>query len=144
MALVTGTIIVTSASGGSEHFFTAAGKGKSCWDERNGVDITKDAVDVQNGSISAITAQVAAAYNNGAWNGNSAGGVITSSLAAADTTHLTAVGVATGLTTFEGLPVNTSDVLIKYTYYGDADLSGTVDGSDYSRIDNGYLMGLTG
>jgi hypothetical protein len=35
-------------------------------------------------------------------------------------------------------------VLVKYTWYGDADLSGTVDGSDYSRIDNGFLNHLTG
>jgi autotransporter-associated beta strand protein len=108
------------------------------------IDITKDAVDVQNGSISSITAQVAAAYSNGTWTGTSPNGVITSSLAAADTSHLTAVGVATGLTTFEGQAVNPTDVLIKYTWYGDADLSGVVDGSDYSRIDNGYLQGLTG
>jgi hypothetical protein len=36
------------------------------------------------------------------------------------------------------------DVLIKYTYYGDANLSGAVDGSDYSLIDNGSLRHLTG
>lgn len=38
----------------------------------------------------------------------------------------------------------TSDLLIKYTYYGDANLDGKVDGSDYSLIDNGYLHHLTG
>ena len=31
------------------------------------------------------------------------------------------------------------DVLLKYIYYGDANLDGEVDGSDYSLIDNGYL-----
>jgi hypothetical protein len=35
-------------------------------------------------------------------------------------------------------------VLVKYTYFGDADLNGSVDGSDYSRIDNGYLASATG
>ena len=29
-----------------------------------------------------------------------------------------------------------NDVLVKYTYYGDANLDGKVDGSDYSRIDS--------
>jgi hypothetical protein len=29
-----------------------------------------------------------------------------------------------------------NDVLVKYTYYGDANLDGKIDGSDYSRIDN--------
>ena len=36
------------------------------------------------------------------------------------------------------------DILVKYTYYGDANLDGKVDASDYSRIDNGYLNHLTG
>jgi len=36
-------------------------------------------------------------------------------------------------------------VLIKYTYYGDANLDGVVDGSDYTRIDSGYITsGSTG
>jgi hypothetical protein len=29
-------------------------------------------------------------------------------------------------------------VLVKYTYYGDANLDGQVDGSDYTLIDNGF------
>jgi fibronectin-binding autotransporter adhesin len=109
------------------------------------IDLTNNGLDIQNGSISTVNSQVQAAYNSGAWNGtNASSGVITSSLAASDTTHLTAVGVATNLTTFEGLSVSSSDVLVKYTYYGDANLDGAVDGSDYSMIDNGYLNGLTG
>ena len=35
-------------------------------------------------------------------------------------------------------------MLVRYTYYGDANLDGKVDGSDYSLIDNGYRDGLTG
>jgi hypothetical protein len=35
-------------------------------------------------------------------------------------------------------------VLVKYTYFGDANLDGHVDGSDYSLIDNGFLNHLTG
>jgi autotransporter-associated beta strand protein len=109
------------------------------------IDITNNGLVVRNGSIGTISSEVAAAYNNSAWNGTSGSiGIITSSTAAGDTTHLTAVGVATGLTSFEGATVSTSDVLVKYTYYGDANLDGHVDGTDYSRIDNGYLLGLTG
>ena len=33
---------------------------------------------------------------------------------------------------------------MKFTYVGDTNLDGKVDGTDYSRIDNGYLMNLTG
>ncbi len=35
-------------------------------------------------------------------------------------------------------------MLVKYTYFGDADLNGRVDGSDYSRIDSGALTHATG
>jgi autotransporter-associated beta strand protein len=104
------------------------------------IDVVNNAFLVHNGSIGTITAEVAKAFNNGWTATNLSGGVITSSLAAADTTRLTAVGVATGLTSFEGLTVASTDVLVKYTYYGDANLSGTVDGSDYSLIDNAYEM----
>ncbi len=34
-------------------------------------------------------------------------------------------------------------MLVKLTYYGDTDLNGEVDGSDYSRIDNAYLYNQT-
>jgi hypothetical protein len=51
---------------------------------------------------------------------------------------------STILSTFDGQSVGTADVVVKYTYYGDADLNGKVDGSDYSRIDNGFLSRLTG
>jgi autotransporter-associated beta strand protein len=108
------------------------------------IDITNNAMIVHNGDFGAITAEVAAAYNGGTWTGtNSSEGVITSSMAAADTSHLTAVGVATNLTTFEGTSVSPTDVLLKYTYYGDANLDGQVDGADYSRIDYAVLNNQT-
>ncbi len=93
---------------------------------------------VHNGSIGAITALAAAAYNGGAWNGPSA---LTSTAAASDTTYLTALGVipVTTQTSFEGQSVAVGDVLVKYTYYGDTNLDGVVDGSDYSRIDTAFI-----
>ncbi len=109
------------------------------------IDLVNNALVVHSGAIAAITAEAQLAYNNGAWNGtNASAGVITSSLASADPTHLTAVGVATGLSgTFEGVSITSSDVLVKYTYYGDANLDGVVDGTDYSRIDSTYLSEKT-
>jgi hypothetical protein len=58
--------------------------------------------------------------------------------------HLVNVFGARGPGGVDGEPVNTSDVEVRYTYYGDANLDGHVDGSDYSRIDNGFLHHLTG
>jgi probable HAF family extracellular repeat protein len=131
------------------------------------IDLANNDMDVPNGNLSTLTAQVAEGYNTGYMGGTWSGtnlfngyvmgatiiyNGIVSSAAANDTTFLTALGVIQNTTasgsrlysTFDGQPVAASDVLIKYTYYGDADLNGKVDGSDYSRIDNGYLNKLTG
>jgi fibronectin-binding autotransporter adhesin len=116
------------------------------------LDLGNNNMVVHNGSLGTLFTEVNAGFNGGAWNGATG---ITSSVAAGDTTHLTALGIiqnsvdqtTTGTvlhSTFEGKSAVDSDVLIKYTYYGDANLDGKVDGSDYSLIDNGYLKTLTG
>jgi hypothetical protein len=46
--------------------------------------------------------------------------------------------------TFDGLPVDTNSILVKYTYNGDADLNGKIDADDYFQIDNGFAKNLTG
>jgi hypothetical protein len=45
---------------------------------------------------------------------------------------------------FDNQPAVATDVLLKDTYYGDTNLDGKVDGSDYSRIDNASLSPATG
>jgi guanyl-specific ribonuclease Sa len=81
------------------------------------------------------------------------GNGITSSVAAddADGQLRYAVGVARNLyagsplfDTFDGVSVGTNDVLVKFTYFGDADLNGIVDDTDYFLINTGYLGGLSG
>jgi hypothetical protein len=94
--------------------------------------------------LATTTAELKKGYNSGNWNGTSG---ITSSAAASDTSQLTALGViqnddgsGTALySTFDGTAVTDADVLVKFTYYGDTNLDGTVDGSDYSRLDNAFL-----
>jgi hypothetical protein len=109
---------------------------------------------VSAGNLATITNQIKSGLNaaaSGYWNGNG----ITSSTAAADAAHLTALGVllnnaagspiyGTGTLygPFDGQSPGASAVLVKFTYYGDTDLNGVVDGGDYSRIDNGFNMGL--
>jgi hypothetical protein len=97
-------------------------------------------VDVSGGSLAAITALAARGFNF-AGGANWKGTGITSSAAASDSRHLTAVGVISDPTTgtFDGdTSAVAGDILVKYTYFGDANLSGKVDGSDYSLIDAGY------
>jgi autotransporter-associated beta strand protein len=98
---------------------------------------------LSNTSASTVFALLQSGYNNGTWNGSTG---INSTAAADDTSHLHALGMLqpTSPTTFEGQPLGPGDVAVKYTYYGDANLDGKVDGSDYSLIDNGYLNHLTG
>ena len=47
-------------------------------------------------------------------------------------------------TTFDGEAVGVNDVLVKYTWFGDADLNGQVNSNDYFQIDTGFLTGLSG
>lgn len=78
------------------------------------------------------------------------GSGITSSTAAADSTHLTAIGAVRNnqfqvvQTNFDGQPVTGTDVLIKFTYTGDATLNGTTDANDYFQVDHGFTQRLTG
>jgi hypothetical protein len=91
--------------------------------------------------VDAIGAQVASGYNFGAWNG---AGI--RSATAAPTGGLTGVGVAeasavTGLSgtataLWNGQTIDGTCVLLKYTYMGDGNLDGTIDGADYGIIDN--------
>ena len=81
------------------------------------------------------------------WTGN---GIMSSSAASESGGLLTAVGVILNdffaaklpagpiYTIFEGAVVNQNDILIKYTYFGDADLNGVVNGADYFLIDQAF------
>jgi hypothetical protein len=87
------------------------------------------------------------ARNFGAWDQPG----ITSSAAASNGLQNTTLGVLTGAEylgvveggLFNGRPVEPDDVLVKYTFYGDTDFNGFVDGDDYFRIDNGFNTGLS-
>jgi autotransporter-associated beta strand protein len=119
------------------------------------VDLNNNGLDARAGNYSDINTQLTTGFNGGGWNGASG---IVSTDAATDTTHLTTLGIllndngsgtplygANGSigALFNGVAPLDGDVLVKATYYGDANLSGIVDGTDYGRIDNGFLSGGT-
>jgi autotransporter-associated beta strand protein len=95
-------------------------------------DLTNNSMVVKGMTSTQVRSLIVPAYNAGAWNGPTG---LTSSTAAAGTS--TGVGYADnavlGLTSFKGVDVGPADVLVKYTYYGDADLDGDVDGNDVGR-----------
>ncbi len=87
---------------------------------------------------------------SGSWNGTS--GIISAAAAAKPSTTAIAVEIndsvgdgsgAAVFTTFDGVSVNHNDVLVKYTFYGDADLSGKVDATDYGLIDSAFTIDST-
>ena len=119
------------------------------------LDLGRNDLDVTGQSLLSVDNLVKSAYSNGTW----AGPGITSTAAATDTTHLTALAViannnggpnplyGTGGTlgsSFDGIQPGATDILVKYTYYGDTNLDGKIDGGDYSRIDAAYGTSLTG
>jgi PEP-CTERM motif len=93
------------------------------------LDVGTGALAITNGSLAAVNASVASSFNGTTWSSTG----ITSSAVQNDPTSLHALGVAQ----------IGGNVEVKYTYYGDADLSGAVDGNDYSIIDsnNGKTSG---
>jgi autotransporter-associated beta strand protein len=122
--------------------FTLSGT-TSAW--TSSLDVTRNDLDIAGGSLATITNQIASGYNSGNWNGS---GGIFSSTAAADRSHLTALGVVqnnqsggqlfSAMNPFDTVTPGVADILVKFTYYGDANLDGKVDGSDYSLIDGAY------
>jgi GH18 family chitinase len=88
-----------------------------------------------------VTALIAGGYHFSAWDGS---GIVTSMPAAAS--GLTTVALAeardilglngSATTTWNGQTVDSTSILIKYTYAGDANLDGVADASDYGMIDN--------
>jgi fibronectin-binding autotransporter adhesin len=117
------------------------------------VDLNNNDLTIHTPTVSNVFDQIQQGFHGGAWNGT---GGITSTAAANNSTHLTAVGfivnndgagntiygtsltTATNLGLFDGTKPSLNDVLVKYTYYGDANLDGAVDGSDYTLIDAGF------
>ena len=106
---------------------------------------------VTTSSIGGVQSLVQAGRNGGTWDGANA--IITSETDAQGVAPLTTLAVATagdvgfgGATTFGGQTVNSTDTLVMYTYAGDMNLNGQINGDDYFRIDMGYNSGgsLTG
>ena len=98
-------------------------------------------------NLATLQSAAAAGYAGGAFTATG----LTSSVAAADSRHLTAVGVIPNnvggsplYTSFDGQTVTTSDVLARFTYYGDTNLDGAVNAGDYTRVDAGFVTNLTG
>src|SRR5262249_31777804 len=93
--------------------------------------------------LHSIETAIAGARNGGAWNGTG----LTSTTAKTNIKHNTSLGAIEASdyeslnaanNSFAGEPIDNTAVLVKYTYYGDANFNGKVDGGDYGRIDTSF------
>jgi hypothetical protein len=110
------------------------------------LDLKDNDMIVANSNYTTIKNLIASARNGGSWNG--AG--VTSTVAAAASPKNKTLGTITGTQfhqaqganqLFNGFTVANTDTLVKFTYYGDADLNGIVNFDDYSRTDAGFNSG---
>jgi hypothetical protein len=124
------------------------GGGLTAWQGK--LDLGSNDMIVHGGSIVNITGQIEQGRNSGVspWTGSN--GITSSS--ATGTPTLTALAVelnsdgssANGglgnplVASFDGQTVTETDVLVKYTFVGDADLSGTITAADYLLIDSAF------
>jgi autotransporter-associated beta strand protein len=116
------------------------------------LDVADNAMILPNASIGSwngstytgVTGLIQKGRNGGAWNGGS--GILTSMPQAKTASPLTTLGVANVASAgaFRGVSIAAGDVLVMYTYIGDANLDGKVNVDDYVRIDQGVSSGTSG
>ncbi|CAN5379540.1 hypothetical protein BH09PLA1_BH09PLA1_35040 [soil metagenome] len=100
-------------------------------------------------SLTSIQSLINSGRNGGAWN---AWGITSTSAKSASPANTTLAAMESSdfksiygpKELFAGESVDTTAVLVRYTYYGDADFNGVVNFDDYSRIDVGFLSERTG
>jgi hypothetical protein len=104
------------------------------------LDITSNSMIIPytKSPLTSIKAQIIGGYSGGSWQGSG----INSSTAASDSNHATGIGYADNNvlkdTTFAGQTVALTSVLLRYTYYGDANLDGTVNALDFNALANNF------
>jgi ELWxxDGT repeat protein len=140
-------VAVAAAGGGSPivtRQLSATGAGR--------IDLNDNDLILDYGAASALEtlqALINTARNGGSWTGNG----LTSSIARTNAAHNTTLGAMEASdfksiygagALFDGETIDTTAVLVKYTYYGDADFNGRVNFDDYVRTDSGFNNHRTG
>ncbi|WP_428939919.1 hypothetical protein [Fontivita pretiosa] len=122
------------------------------------LDLNNNSLIVNSGSLATVTASIKSALENGGnfdWLGPGIGSTQANVQNSTAGSFLYGLGVVLNdlaqvggsgpiYTTFAGQTLTGNEILVKFTYFGDADLSGSIDATDYSLIDNGYVNSLSG
>src|SRR5262249_41937580 len=119
-------------------------------DLSDGFLVVRATAETRDAMLASVTSALASGY--GAPGAHWQGPGINSSTAAADSEHLTAIGVMSNATasnhavraSFGGESVDANAILARLTYIGDADLSGAVGGVDMILTDGGAIFGRGG
>jgi hypothetical protein len=145
---VTFSSVASGRSATNHRVLVIAGTGNFSTDSTSKLNLFDNDAIFTGGSLSAVTAAVTSGYNGDLWNGS---GIISS--AAAATPSYTALGIESNdngsgtalVSAFDQQPVADGDVLVKYTYVGDAVLAGTFSNAalDYLAIDSAYSYNTT-
>jgi photosystem II stability/assembly factor-like uncharacterized protein len=106
-------------------------------------DLILDYSASRSSALDAIQALINSARSGGSWLGDG----ITSTSAGTNPSHNTTLGamdagdfrsIYGANATFHGHTIDETAVIVKYTYYGDADFNGRVNFDDYVRADTGF------
>ncbi|HZZ43767.1 MAG TPA: autotransporter-associated beta strand repeat-containing protein [Tepidisphaeraceae bacterium] len=90
--------------------------------------------------LASVKAAIANARDGGAW--DHAGITSTSAKNGGGITTLAVAEASTlGVTSFDGVAVDTTTLIVKYTYYGDVNMDGRVNGDDYALADRALAKG---
>jgi len=128
----------------------------AAWTAR--LDLNNNDLVVRTGSLATITNQLKTGLENGGafdWGGYGIGSTRAMQQNTMAGSFLYGLGVVLNdlaqvggsgpiYSDFAGRTLSGNEVLVKFTYFGDADLSGSIDATDYSLIDNGYVNSLSG
>ena len=135
------TLVIGKNTGGSSQNALTIGANST-------LDITNNHLIINYGSgsdpMSTIYTYLKSGYNNGKWNGT---GIISSS-AQTKTNNLSyGIGFSDGADEINGHPIVTGlssgQIELKYTLLGDANLDGTVNGSDFSILAANFGQGYS-
>ena len=142
--------ILPSSSAGVSHIASLSIAGSTdAWlgalDLANNILVIHASPETRDQALADAFNQIRTARNapSGLWSGPG----ITSSSATADPRHMTALGImlndsGSGLpiaASIHGLPLTANDIIIRYTWLGDANLDGVVNADDYFLIDSNYI-----
>ncbi len=104
------------------------------------LNITNNAVIVRTTPFATVNGYTASGFAGGLWTGFG----VNSSIAAAGAFPTAVANIDNSIlsvATFFGIAVGADDALLRFTYYGDANVDGVVDATDYAFTDAGFSGG---